>query len=281
MEVFEGIDALRNKLEELKKAGKTIGFVPTMGALHQGHCSLVQRSKSETDCTVVSVFVNPTQFNDKKDLENYPRSFENDSKLLEKLDTDIVFFPSVKEMYPEDSNELWDFGMLDKVMEGAHRPGHFNGVAIIVKKLFDIVMPQKAYFGLKDFQQLTIIKELVRRLKYPIEIVECEIVRDTDGLAMSSRNVLLSTEERNHAVNISKTLFHAKSKVPEMSINEIETFVVDTLNNDGLLTVEYFQIVDNVALQAVKSWNEPSIKVGCVAVKVGTIRLIDNIVFSV
>jgi pantoate--beta-alanine ligase len=281
MEVFEGIDALRSKLEELKKVGKTIGFVPTMGALHQGHCSLVQRSKSETDCTVVSIFVNPTQFNDKKDLENYPRSFENDSKLLEKLDTDIVFYPSVKEMYPEDSNEHWDFGMLDKVMEGAHRPGHFNGVAIIVKKLFDIVMPHKAYFGLKDFQQLTIIKVLVRRLEYPIEIVECEIVRDTDGLALSSRNALLSTEERSHAVNISKTLFQAKRKAPGMSINEIETFVINTLNNDGLLKVEYFQIVDNVALQAVNNWNEPNVKVGCVAVKVGTIRLIDNIVFSV
>ena len=281
MEVFEGIDALKNKLEALKKEGKTIGFVPTMGALHEGHCSLVRRSKSETDITVVSIFVNPTQFNNKNDLKNYPRTFERDSKMLEELHTDFVFFPSETEMYPETNNDVWDFGMLDKVMEGAHRPGHFNGVAIIVKKLFDIVMPYKAYFGLKDFQQLTIIKELVRRLQYPIEIVDCPIIREADGLAMSSRNTLLSAEERLHAVNISKALFQAQKEALILPLKELEQKVKDVINSDELLSVEYFQIVDNVALQPVSSWAEPKTKVGCVAVKLGKVRLIDNIVFTV
>ena len=281
MEVFEGIVALKNKLEALKKEGKTIGFVPTMGALHEGHCSLVRRSKSETDCTVVSIFVNPTQFNDKNDLKNYPRTFESDSKMLEELDTDFVFFPSETEMYPETTNEVWDFGMLDKVMEGAHRPGHFNGVAIIVKKLFDIVMPHKAYFGLKDFQQLTIIKELVRRLQYSIEIVDCPIIREADGLAMSSRNTLLSAEERLHAVNISKALFQAQKDALILPLKALEQKVKDEINSDELLLIEYFQIVDNVALQPVSSWDEPKTKVGCVAVKLGKVRLIDNIVFTV
>jgi pantoate--beta-alanine ligase len=281
MEVFEGIDALKNKLEELKKAGKTIGFVPTMGALHEGHCSLVSQSKAETDVTIVSIFVNPTQFNDKNDLKNYPRTFDTDSQMLESLGVDYIFFPSEKEMYPTPSTEVWDFGMLDKVMEGAHRPGHFNGVAIIVKKLFEIVMPHKAYFGLKDFQQLTIIKELVRRLQYPIDLVDCAIVRESDGLAMSSRNTLLSPEERLHAANISKILFQAQKIAPSIPLKELEKKVIDEINSDQLLSVEYFQIVDNIALQPVSSWDEPKTKVGCVAVKIGKVRLIDNIVFSV
>ena len=281
MEIVEGINALKNKLVELKKRGKTIGFVPTMGALHDGHCSLVSRSKSETDFTVVSIFVNPTQFNDKNDLKNYPRTFDKDSKMLEALGVDFIFFPSEAEMYPTPSIEVWDFGMLDKVMEGAHRPGHFNGVAIIVKKLFEVVMPHKAYFGLKDFQQLTIIKEMVRRLQFPVEIIECPIIREADGLAMSSRNTLLSAEERLHAVNISKALFQAQKDAPAIPLKELEQKVIDTINSDELMTVEYFQIVDNIQLQAVNSWDEPKTKVGCVAVKLGKIRLIDNVVFSV
>ena len=281
MEIFEGIVALKNKLEEIKKAGKTIGFVPTMGALHEGHCSLVRRSKQETDITVVSIFVNPTQFNDKNDLKNYPRTLQKDSALLDSLGTDIVFAPSDQEMYPEPCTEVWTFGMLEKVMEGALRPGHFNGVAIIVKKFFDIVMPHKAYFGLKDFQQVAIIKELVRQCNYKITIVECPIVRESDGLAMSSRNALLSPQERLHAVTISKVLSQANNEAGSLSVKELENKVIDTINNDPFLSVDYFQIVDTVALQPVESWAEPTTKVGCVAVKVGNVRLIDNIVFSV
>ena len=280
MEVFEGIVALKAKLELLKKEGK-IGFVPTMGALHDGHCSLVKHSKESTDITVVSIFVNPTQFNDKNDLKNYPRTIDQDKKMLESIQTDILFYPSESEMYPESTSESWDFGHLDKVMEGAHRPGHFNGVAIIVRKLFEIVMPHKAYFGLKDFQQLTIIKELVRKLEMTIEIVACPIVRESDGLAMSSRNTLLKPEERVHAANISKVLIWARNSAPVIPVKDLINKVKDLIDSDEFLKVEYFSVVDDLSLKDVCSWDEPSVKVGCIAVKVGSVRLIDNIVFTV
>ena len=280
MEVIEGIVALKAKLDTFKKDGKTIGFVPTMGALHEGHCSLVKLSKNATDVTVVSIFVNPTQFNDKNDLKNYPRTFDRDKTMLEGIQTDILFYPSESEMYPKPSSEEWDFGMLDKVMEGAHRPGHFNGVAIVVRKLFEIVMPHKAFFGLKDFQQLAIIKQLVIKLNMPIEIISCPIVRESDGLAMSSRNTLLNPDERIHSANISKVLTWARNSATMIPIKDLKQKVTDLINGDEFLKLEYFSIVNDTTLVDVNDWEEPGVKVGCIAVKVGNVRLIDNIVFS-
>mgnify|MGYP001806425649 CR=1 FL=1 len=280
MKVFETIKDVQSAITQLKAEGKTIGFVPTMGALHEGHLSLVRRSKKETDISVVSIFVNPIQFNDKNDLKNYPRIIDQDIKMLSSANADILFYPGEQEMYPEPCNDKWDFGAIEKVMEGAHRPGHFNGVAIVVKKLFEIVTPHKAYFGLKDFQQLAVIKQLVIQTKSPVEIIPCTIVRENDGLAMSSRNILLSLDERIHAANISRTLFLAKSDFKSKSIKETIDFVVNTLNADPYMNVEYFEIVDDTYLQPVMDWNQPGVKVGCVAVKIGKVRLIDNIIFN-
>lgn len=272
------ITELQNKLSELKKAG-TIGFVPTMGALHSGHISLVNQAVAENQIVVVSIFVNPTQFNDKNDLARYPRTLESDLKLLEKTGCQIVFAPTAEEVYPEPDTRKFNFGPLETVMEGKHRPGHFNGVAQVVSKLFDFVKPDSAYFGLKDFQQLAIIKEMVKQMKIDIEIVACPIIREESGLAMSSRNELLTTEERKNAAVISETLFKAKELANLKSVNELETWVIETINKNSFLTVEYFEIVDELQLQPVKSWEEECTKVGCIAVFCGKVRLIDNVVF--
>lgn len=280
MYVLDNIKGLKTAISKLRSEGKTIGFVPTMGALHEGHLSLVKQSKAQTDVTVVSIFVNPIQFNDKNDLKNYPRLIEQDTAMLEKAGADILFYPTEQEMYPEPISESWDFGSIDKVMEGAHRPGHFNGVAVVVKRLFDITTPHKAYFGLKDFQQLAVIKQLVKQASIPVEIVPCPIVREADGLAMSSRNMLLSPDERLQAAYISRTLFQARREAPNFTVQEITDMVIHSLNANPFIKVEYFQIVDDTYLRAVENWNEPSVKVGCVAVKIGKVRLIDNIVFN-
>lgn len=273
------VSELQNKLSGLKKTG-TVGFVPTMGALHAGHISLVNQAVTENNIVVVSIFVNPTQFNDKGDLERYPRTLESDLKLIEKTGCQIVFAPAVQEVYPETDTRKFNFGELETVMEGKHRPGHFNGVAQVVSKLFDFVKPDKAYFGLKDFQQLAIIKEMVKQLKIDTEIVECPIVREESGLAMSSRNELLTGEERKNAAVISSTLFKAKELSRSKSVNELETWVIETINKNQFLNVEYFEIVDDLRLQPVKNWDEDCKKVGCIAVFCGKVRLIDNIVFN-
>lgn len=268
--------------EKLQKylAGKgKIGFVPTMGALHNGHLSLVEQSVSETEITVVSIFVNPTQFNDPVDLERYPRTLEADLKLLEPTGCQVVFAPSVTEIYPEPDTRIFNFGLLETVMEGEFRPGHFNGVAQVVSRLFDLVQPDKAYFGLKDFQQLAVIKNMVAQLNLPVEIVACPIVREKNGLAMSSRNELLTADERKNAAAISATLFQAKELSSEKSVNELKSWVIETINKNPYLTVEYFEIVDDINLQPVQNWNEPGVKIGCVAVFCGKVRLIDNVVF--
>jgi pantoate--beta-alanine ligase len=279
MFLIETIKGLKNKLNEIKEAGTT-GFVPTMGALHAGHISLVQQAVSENKTVVVSIFVNPTQFNDPKDLERYPRNLNTDLKLLEKTGCQIVFAPTSEEIYPEPDTRKFNFGALETVMEGKHRPGHFNGVAQVVSKLFDIVQPDKAYFGLKDFQQLAIIKEMVLQLKLPVEIVPCPIVREVSGLAMSSRNELLSAEERKNAAIISKTLFEAKKLSEHKSVRELVEWITKTINKNPYLTVEYVEIVDGRQLQPVKSWDDEGEKVCCVAVFCGKVRLIDNVVFN-
>lgn len=279
MFLAETITELQNKLNEYKKTG-TIGFVPTMGALHAGHLSLVSQAVLENQIVVVSVFVNPTQFNDKNDLEKYPRTLELDLKLLEKTGCQIVFAPSAKEVYPEPDTRVFNFGSLETVMEGKHRPGHFNGVAQVVSKLFDFVNPDRAYFGLKDFQQLAIIKAMVSQLKIPIEIISCPIVREESGLAMSSRNELLTAEERKNAAVISQTLFEAKKLSAQKSVTELVEWIAQTINKNDHLTVEYVEIADDQQLQPVKSWDEKGGKVCCVAVFCGKVRLIDNIVFN-
>ncbi len=279
MILVKTINDLRVETERLAK-GKSVGFVPTMGALHQGHLSLVQQAVAENPVVVVSIFVNPTQFNDPKDLERYPRTLENDLKLLDPTGCDLVFAPNAKEVYPEPDLRKFNFGNLEKVMEGEHRPGHFNGVAQVVSKLFEMVKPNKSYFGLKDFQQLTIIKNMVKQLQLPVEIVPCAIIREKSGLAMSSRNELLTEEQRENAAVISETLFKAKELKGQKTVQELKGWVIETINKNPFLTVEYFELVDDEQLQPVKNWAENNTKVGCVAAFCGKIRLIDNVVFN-
>ncbi len=273
-------DEISAAVAELRRQNKTLGFVPTMGALHNGHLSLVKKSMSENDCTAVSIFVNPTQFNNKHDLQTYPRTVDADVKLLEETGADIAFVPSVETMYPEgldNVTESYDFGFIGQVMEGAARPGHFNGVGIVVHRLFDLVKPDRAYFGMKDFQQIAIIREMVRQCNINIEIIPCPIVREDDGLALSSRNTRLNEEQRRQAVQISQTLFKAVDLVDEKSVDEVKEFVISTVNSVPLLDVEYFEIVDGYSLQTISSWNEAEWVVGCITVNVGDVRLIDNI----
>lgn len=282
MKICKNRSEIFDVITHLKFKNKTIGFVPTMGALHDGHLSLVMKSKQENDITIVSIFVNPIQFNNPDDLKKYPRTIDADFKLLRDVECDVVFVPEVEDMYPEGQNntESYDFGALESVMEGAHRPGHFNGVAIVVKRLFDLVPANKAYFGLKDFQQLAIVQQLVSQLKIPITIVPCDIVREKDGLAMSSRNVRLTQEQRKQSVSISKALFMAKEQVAAKTIEEVKKVVVDIINDVPLLKIEYFDIVDAVSLQPVNSWDNTKSIVGCIAVNVGDVRLIDNIILK-
>ncbi len=270
---------LQNKLNDLRNLG-TVGLVPTMGALHAGHISLVEQAVKENKSVVVTIFVNPAQFNDPKDLERYPRTLSNDLKLLEKTGCKLVFAPSVKEIYPEDDNRKFNFGMLETIMEGKYRPGHFNGVAQVVSRLFEMINPDKAYFGLKDFQQLAVIKSLVQQLQLPVEIVPCRIIREKSGLAMSSRNEMLSAEERKNAALISETLFKAKELSEQKSVQELAEWIWLTINKNRYLTVEYVEIVDDENLQHVENWNEKNTKVVCVAVYCGKVRLIDNIVLN-
>jgi len=276
MEIFETKNDLVRVLNRYRESRIAIGFVPTMGALHFGHLSLAERCRKENGITVASIFVNPTQFNDQSDLVNYPRTLEADLRQLKATGCDIVFVPSVKEMYPEEDTRVFDFGMLGKVMEGAHRPGHFNGVAQIVSKLFDAVQPDKAYFGEKDFQQLAIIRRLVAMTNDPVQIVGCPIVREADGLAMSSRNVRLTPEQRQNAPVIARTLFACKEKTDAMPLDELKKWVVQQIDSTPGLKTEYFDIVDRHTLQTAAQYRENALQ-GCIAVHAGAIRLIDNI----
>ena len=275
MKTFSKVSDLRKELATLDPAG--VGFVPTMGALHAGHRSLVEKARRECKTVVVSVFVNPTQFNDKNDLRNYPRTPEADAAVLEAAGADYVLMPSVEEIYPEPDTREFDFGQVDKVMEGATRPGHFNGVAQVVSRLFAIVEPKKAYFGEKDFQQIAVIKAMVKQLGLDVEIVECPIIRDVDGLALSSRNTLLTPEYRAAAPHIYEVISQCAAKREELSPVELTEWVVGQVEADGLLKVIYFQAVDATTLQQVTSWDESPRIQGCIAVQAGEIRLIDNV----
>lgn len=275
MKSVNTIAELRAYLREVDAAG--VGFVPTMGALHAGHRSLVERARKECQTVVVSVFVNPTQFNDKTDLRNYPRTPEEDLALLTEAGADIVFMPSVEEIYPEPDTRQFDFGEIDKVMEGATRPGHFNGVAQVVSRLFDIVQPAKAYFGEKDFQQIAVIKAMNSQLGIEVEIVECPIIRDSDGLALSSRNTLLDEAHRKAAPQIYATIKQAAERSKTMTPAELKEWVVAEIERGGMMKVIYFQAVDALSLQEVKAWSESERIQGCIAVQAGAIRLIDNV----
>ena len=280
MKIVNSIKELKSYLAEEKRNNKQIGFVPTMGALHDGHLSLVERCVKENDVCVVSVFVNPTQFNDKHDLETYPRTLDKDCTLLEPVGCDYVFAPSAEEMYPEPDTRTFDLGTVSEVMEGAKRPGHFNGVCQIVSKLFNAVQPDCAYFGEKDFQQLAIIREMVRQLKYNLEIVGCSIVREEDGLALSSRNKRLSAEERENALNISRTLFKSRNFAATHTVSETQKMVEDAIEAAPGLRMEYFEIVDGNTLQKISNWEDTSYAVGCITVFCGEVRLIDNIKYK-
>ncbi len=279
MKVFSKIVDVQNELFECRKKALSVGLVPTMGALHEGHASLVRRCVGENDVTVVSVFVNPTQFNDKNDLKNYPRNLEADCELLDSCGADIVFAPTVEDMYPQPDTRHFEFPPVSTVMEGAHRPGHFNGVCQVVSRLFYIVRPERAYFGEKDWQQIAVIKAMVRYLGLGVEIVECPIVRDADGLARSSRNTLLAADERAIAPKIYESLNESVAFSKSHTVQETHDFVVERINAVDGLEVEYFSIVDGDTLLDVESWDAAGHVVGCITVYCGKIpvRLIDHI----
>ncbi|HHT61617.1 MAG TPA: pantoate--beta-alanine ligase [Paludibacteraceae bacterium] len=280
MVVVKSVNELKKQVGRLRDEHKSIGFVPTMGALHQGHLQLVSRCVAENDACVVSLFINPTQFNDKNDFNRYPRTLENDIALLASVGCAIVFAPSAEEMYTPSEMETvfdFDFGGLDEVMEGIFRPGHFNGVVQVVSKLFSLVTPDKAYFGEKDFQQLAIIRRMVQVMIFPIEIVGCPIVREKSGLALSSRNALLSEQERTTAAVIYRTLSESKQLMHEKTVAETKAWVIDRLNAIDGLKVEYYEIVNGNSLQSITDWSDADYVVGCVTVYCGKVRLIDNI----
>lgn len=280
MEIVRTISKLRDCLDLHRRQGHSVGFVPTMGALHEGHASLVRRSVAENDVTVVSIFLNPTQFNDPKDLERYPRTLEADCRLLEQCGASIAFAPSVAEVYPEPDTRQFSYPPTDSVMEGAMRPGHFNGVCQVVSKLLSYVEPDRAYFGEKDYQQIAVIRRMVDDLGFKLEIVPCPVVRQSDGLAMSSRNTLLTDQERTTAANIYRIMNESRSL--GLTVQQTHDYVVDAINSIDGLEVQYFSIVDGDSLADVSSWDDAPSIVGCITVFCGTkpIRLIDHIKYK-
>ena len=280
MRVVKTISELKSLISGYKQENKTVGLVPTMGALHAGHKSLVDRARKENDIVVVSVFVNPTQFNNKQDLATYPRTEERDCALLEAAGCDVGFMPAVEEVYPEPDNRQFDLGAVAEVMEGAHRPGHFNGVAQIVSKLFGFVEPDRAYFGEKDFQQIAVIRKMVQLEGFKLQIVACPIKREDDGLALSSRNVRLTAEQRQLAPNIYRVLKESCNFAKSHTVAETEKFVVDSLNALPQMEVEYYSIVDALTRQPVSDWADADSITGCITVYCGEVRLIDNIAYN-
>ena len=281
MEVIRTVDGLRKSLTEARKGGRSVGLVPTMGALHAGHISLVDRARKENDVVVVSVFVNPTQFNNKEDLATYPRTEEADCAKLEAAGVDFAFIPTVEEMYPEPDNRVFDLGEVAEVMEGPMRPGHFNGVAQVVSKLFAMVEPDRAYFGEKDFQQIAVIRRMVEIEKFPIRIVDCPILRESDGLALSSRNTRLTAEQRAIAPEIYKALKASTDYARNHSLAETKQHVIDAINAVDGLEVEYYEIADPLTMQPLSQWpSDGGDAQGCITVYCGKVRLIDNIKYT-
>lgn len=280
MEIIRTVKRLQEALEAPRLKGQSIGLVPTMGALHAGHRSLVERACSENDVTVVSVFLNPTQFNNPEDLRTYPRTEEADCAMLEAVGADFAFVPTVQEMYPEPDTRQFDLGPVAAVMEGLRRPGHFNGVCQVVSKLFAYVQPTRAYFGEKDFQQIAVIRRMVELEKFNIKIVPCPIVREPDGLALSSRNIRLTPQARAAAPAISRILADSVSLAKSgKTPGEVEKTVTAAINAIDGLEVEYYSIADAITMQPIASWKQAGKEgaVGCVTVYAGDVRLIDNI----
>lgn len=284
MLLVESVSELKNQISLLRKANKSVGFVPTMGALHSGHLQLVSRCVAENDACVVSIFVNPTQFNDKSDFNCYPRTLDHDVELLQSVGCEVVFAPSPEEIYSAEEMATvfeFDFGGLDQTMEGIYRPGHFNGMVQVVSKLFTLVTPDRAYFGEKDFQQLSIIRRMVKIMNFPIGIIGCPIVREPSGLARSSRNALLTEKEHEIAANIYKILSESVALQRTKTVAEVKTEVIEKIDACEGLRVEYYEIVDGNTLRSVENWGETDYIVGCVTVYCGKVRLIDNIKYSV
>ncbi len=278
MRIFSDIYDLQEHLNKLRKNGKSIGFVPTMGALHNGHISLIKSSITENDITVCSIFVNPTQFNNSADLQNYPRTMNADIELLDSINCDLVFTPTVEAMYPKPETEiLFNFGTIEQVMEGKDRPGHFQGVGTIVKKLFDIVEPNNAYFGKKDYQQLLIIKELTRQYNLSPNIIGCEIIRENDGLAMSSRNTRLTKHQRDEAPFIRKTMLWAKENIENYSPKKLTKEIENRINSNSEMRITYFEISEANTLIKCENWESNTDYIGFIVVEMGDVRLIDNI----
>lgn len=284
MEVFKTIKSIKQVLDDYRKQEKSVGFVPTMGALHEGHLSLVELACSQNDIVVISIFVNPIQFNNPNDLRNYPRDLNADLNLLKSASCQIVFAPDEKEMYPDESfkKSICNFGNLATVLEGKFRPGHFDGVGTVVKRLFEIVQPTKAYFGQKDIQQFLIIDYLNKNYlpELNIELIKCPIIRENDGLAMSSRNVLLNSMQRKSVGLISQTLFEAQKKYKNYDTDSLRKLVIEKINSDTNLKVEYFELVCDPDLSLIKNWDDCNKILACIAVQVGNVRLIDNIYFN-
>ncbi|MBE0655980.1 MAG: pantoate--beta-alanine ligase [Bacteroidales bacterium] len=279
MRIIETAEAIRTYRSSLQKEHRTVGLVPTMGALHTGHLSLVEEAQRNCDSVIVSIFVNPTQFNDPLDLKNYPRTLDEDLKMLAERKVDAVFVPGIHDIYPHPDIRKFDFGKLEEVMEGKHRPGHFNGVAQVVSILFDLIHPQMAFFGQKDYQQLAIIRELVRQLNLRIDIVGCPIIREENGLAMSSRNRLLTEQERSEAALIHDTLRLVIEKKDELSPKKLSMWATRRINSNPRMKVEYLEIVGTNDLQSIENWSIPGDKIVCTAVKINSVRLIDNMIF--
>lgn len=280
MLIFTKINDLTGFLERERTAGKTIGFVPTMGALHPGHTSLIERSKKQCDVTVCSIFVNPTQFNDPKDLERYPRMPQKDIHLLEEAGCHAVFLPSSEEIYPNPGKEVFDFGYLNDTLEGKHRPGHFNGVAQVVKRFFQIIEPDAAFFGSKDYQQVMIIRALVAQMQSKIEIIACPILREADGLAMSSRNALLNVEERNVASSIPKIMKKANGLLQTVGLEAAKSFVDNETAANPLMKLDYYEVCQAADLKIVSKLESGKDYVAVIACFVGRIRLIDNLALA-
>lgn len=266
-------------MDQLRSDGLTIGLVPTMGALHQGHLSLMKRAREENDRVVASVFVNPTQFNNPDDLRLYPRTEEADCRLMEQAGVDYAFIPSVEEVYPEPDTRVFDLGPVAEVMEGAMRPGHFNGVAQIVSKLFAMVGPTRAYFGEKDYQQIAVIRRMVDLEGFDLQIVACPIVREADGLALSSRNVRLTPAQRAIAPEIHRVLEQSLAMAADHSVDEVKQWVKNAIDATDGLETEYYEIVDGLTMQPIAEWSDTTLPVGCVTVYCGEVRLIDNITY--
>ncbi len=279
MIIIRTVRELQAAMQQHRDQGQSIGLVPTMGALHQGHLSLMNRARQDNEIVVASVFVNPTQFNNPDDLRTYPRTEEADCQAMESVGVDYAFIPTVEEIYPEPDTRVFELGPVAEVMEGAMRPGHFNGVAQIVSKLFAWTLPTRAYFGEKDYQQIAVIRKMAQLEGFEFEIVACPILRHEDGLAMSSRNVRLTPEQRAIAPMIRRVLLESLEMKQTMTVAQVKQFVIEKIDSVEGLSTEYYEIVDSQTMQPIKDWSEAETAVGCVTVYCGEVRLIDNITY--